>query len=126
MLKDTLNKIKDIKVYTPCSFKTGIKGFWIDKAGVLYEDNILIQSASLSGYNRIKHLLYKAGELAIFHVKNETAYIEDKKGLTVLKNTQDIIFSKYPHELILKSVCEKFGGCTVFKIDVGYKIVIWY
>ena len=47
-------KNENIEVYTPCSFETNIKGYWLDNNGKLYEDNILIQKVNELQYQTIK------------------------------------------------------------------------
>ena len=127
MLNNIFLKNENIEVYTPCSFETNVKGFWLDNEGKLYIDNILIQKVNELQYQTIKKNLYSEGEKAIFYIQNEKAYIESEKEILItLKNNKDVIFSKYPHELIIKDVCKKFNGCTIYKIEKGFKLDIWY
>jgi len=124
MLNNIFLKNKNIKVYTPCQFETGIKGYWLDDQGKLYKDNIIIQSVNALQFQGIKDKLYKAGEKAIFYIENERAYIEDKKGLITLKNKK-IVNRAFINDFIIKEYCKIYNGITVFKNKECYTIEIW-
>jgi len=118
-------KHKDIKIYTPVDFDTDIKGYWLDVKGHLYKDNIIIQTCNTYSLQRIKGLLFKAGELAVFYIKNDIAHIDDiKEGLTVLRKRKEIK-RDFLNDFIISEYCRTYGGATVFKKDNHYIIEVW-
>lgn len=127
MLKNQFLKIKNIKVYTPVSFESDTKGYWLDNDGKLYEDNIIIQSCNIQNLPRIKHILFSKGEKAVFYVQNGIAHIEDKaEGLTLLRECKRVTcYSNIIDKERIKKLCNKFGGCTVYKNKNRYKIEVW-
>ena len=123
-MKNKILQRKTIKVYMPCNFKTGIVGFWVDDKGKLYRDNILIQSVNIYQYNRIKASLFKGGEKAIFYIENNNAIIEDKEGITILKEKKTFLHDAI-NENQIKEYCAIYGGCTVFKAEGSFIVEAW-
>jgi len=117
-------KNENIEVYTPCSFETNIKGYWLDNDGKLYIDNILIQKVNELQYQTIKKNLYNKGEKAIFYIQNEKAYIENLKGIETLTKKQTFKTCMLT-DTVIKMLCKEYNGITVFKNNDDFIVETW-
>lgn len=117
---------KDIAVFIPCKFKTEIIGYWLDNKGKLFKDYIIIQHVNVYQYQRIKARLFSKGEKAVFYVQNDKAYIETMQGTETLTECKaQKIYNPITEKQIF-SLCEKFGGFTLFKCSENtWKIEVW-
>ncbi|MHA2012803.1 MAG: hypothetical protein ACTSWG_10590 [Candidatus Helarchaeota archaeon] len=124
--ENSIIKKQRIEVYSPCNLETGIRGFWLDDNGKLFDDNILIQSVNPYQFQRIKHNLFKRGELAVFYVENENAFIETKGGIEKLTTRKRQTIYNPITEKQTKALVEKYGGFTLFKnVDDTWIIEVW-
>lgn len=123
----TLTLQKIYKVYTPCSFETDIKGFWLNNNGKLYADNLIIQSVDIWQLQTIKKHLYSQGEQAVFYTENgNMAYIEDKEQTQILRTRKtQFIYNKNLSGEIIKNLCNQYGGCTIYTKTNGLLIEVW-
>ena len=102
---------KTIKVYCPIKQDSNIKGYWKDNTSKVYVDNIIISRYTPLQFERIKVNLFNSGELAIFYIQDDIAYIQSKDTLqrltrrTILKNIKadDI-----------QGLLNQYGGLTYF------------
>jgi len=101
---------KTIQVYIPVKWDSHIKGYWIDK-GKVYIDNILISRYTPIQFERVKSNLFNSGELAIFYIQDNIAYIKSKDNIQRL--TRRIILENVENEDI-QGLLNKYGGLTYF------------
>ena len=114
------------KLYDIVKHKTSIKGFWLNK-GKVYIDNInIIFCNGNYSFNGYKHILFEQKQQeAIFYIKNNQAYIENKQGnLTILKHRicyrEPSLKCSYIKELL-----KQHGGLTIYRKANHYIIEIW-
>ena len=117
-------KNENIEVYTPCSFETNIKGYWLDNDDKLYIDNIIIQKVNELQYQTIKKNLYNKGEKTIFYIQNEKAYIENLKGIETLTKKQSFKTCMLT-DTVIKMLCKEYNGITVFKSNDDFIVETW-
>lgn len=108
-------------------YKTNIKGFWLDDNGKVYIDNIRI--ANIKSHIRFKterHFLFDyKKQLAIFYIKFNKAYIEDREGnQTILRHCIRYNQAHISHSYI-KALLRKHNGLTIYREDGRYTIEIW-
>lgn len=103
---------KNIQAYIPVQFESTIKGYWKDTQGKVYIDNILISSYTPLQFERIKAHLFNSGELAIFYIQDDIAYIQGKKTLERL--TRRIILENVKADDI-QGLLNQYSGFTYFQ-----------
>ena len=112
-------------IYKVVKRKTKAKGFWIDN-GKIYRDNIEIipfQSNGELQYNIEK--LFKLGELAVFYIIGNTAYIKSREGS----------ISKFKHKVewkektlkpsYIKALINQHKGLTITRENSIFILTIW-
>jgi hypothetical protein len=106
------------------SNRTDIKGFWIDN-NKIYIDRIAIIKCNHT-FDIYKNKLFnELNQLAIFYIKGNKAYIEDKQGnITVLANHIKL-YRKYLKLAEIKALLKEYNGLTIFKKNNNYLIDIW-
>lgn len=132
---ETKNKIEGMKqnnnpivlqqeVFVVVANETKTKGYWKNKEGKVYIDNIEIRKflgIDFCYIQNLKNLLFSQGEECIFiKDKNNNAIIEDKEGnKTILKNRIAWIETKKPsNELIEVLLAQSFiDGFTVYELE---------
>jgi hypothetical protein len=115
-----MKNAKNISVYIPVKFNTSVKGYWTDKAGKIYIDNILIQICNGLQALRIKANLFNSGELAIFYIQEDIAYIQSKDTLERL--TDKIIIENVKTSDI-PALLKRYSGLTYF--ETSQRVIIW-
>ena len=103
---------KTIQVYIPVKWDSHIKGYWKDNQGKVYVDNILISRYTPLQFTRIKADLFNAGELAIFYIQGDIAYIQGKDTLERL--TRRIILENI-QQTDIQGLLSQYGGLTYFQ-----------
>lgn len=115
-----------IKLYDIVNYKTNIRGYWLDKNKV-YKDNIRISNIKTNiRFKTEKHFLFDyKKQLAVFYIKFDRAYIENKEGdITILKNLIEYRLNKLSKDKI-KELLYKYNGLTIIKEKNCYVIQIW-
>ena len=110
---------KTIQVYIPIKDTSNIKGYWVDN-GKVYIDNILISRYTPLQFERVKAHLFNSGELAIFYIVDDVAFIQGKDTLERL--TRCTILENITQEDI-QGLLNKYSGFTYF-ID-RQEVHIW-
>lgn len=115
-----------VNLYKVVKEKTGVIGYWQDKAGKVYQDNIkIIPIHSIGQFEYEKDLLFKSGELAIFYIVNGQAYIENCSGeITILKN-RIAWKEKEISKSLIDTLLSQHEGFTVYKGKECFIIEIW-
>ena len=115
-----------IKLFDVVNYKTNVKGYWLDN-GKIYIDNVnIIDIYSLNNFKAYKQKLFKGNhQLAVFYIKGNKAYIENRQGnITILKHC---IRYKEKHisKAYFKALLLQHKGLTIYKNDNNYTIEIW-
>lgn len=115
-----------IKLYDISKEKTDTIGFWQDK-NKLYKDYIkIITVRDLCTFEYWREILFNYKEqLAIFYLKNDEAYILDKKGNEEKLNKNIRITLNKLNPSYFKKLLKEYNGFTVFKKEGYYIIDIW-
>lgn len=101
---------------------TGIVGYWEDKTGKLYTDNIIIEQytaiRTLEFNARIKRL-FKDGENAVFFKDiYNLGIIRFPNGTwDILANRIEIIEYSQPSIDYIHEIVRQHGGCTVYELE---------
>ena len=102
---------KTIQVYIPVKWDSHIKGYWKDSQGKVYIDNIIISRYRPLQFERVKANLFNSGELAIFYIQDDIAYIQSKD--TIQRLTSHIILDNVKADDI-QGLLDIYGGLTYF------------
>ena len=102
---------KTIQVYCPIKQDSSIKGYWKDNTGKVYIDNIIISRYTPIQFLRIKAHLFNSGELAIFYIVDDIAYIQSKD--TIQRLTRRIVLDDIQADDI-QGLLDIYGGLTYF------------
>lgn len=102
---------KNIQAYIPVQFNSTTKGYWKDSEGKVYIDNILISCYTPLQFERVKAHLFNSGELAIFYIQDDVAYIQSKNKLERL--TRRSILENVKSDDV-QGLLSKYSGLTYF------------
>jgi len=103
---------KTIQVYCPIKQDSSIKGYWKDNTGKVYIDNIIISRYTPLQFERVKANLFNSGELAIFYIQDDIAYIQSKD--TIQRLTSHIILDNVKADDI-QGLLSQYGGLTYWE-----------
>jgi len=115
-----MKNIKNIKVYIPVKFETSIKGHWTDSQGTIFKDNIIIQLCDAVQFERIKAHLFNEGEIAVFYIQDNIAYVQSKNTLGRL--TTKTVIENVTDENITE-LLKQYDSFTYFKVE--RKVDVW-
>lgn len=106
--------------------KTDIKGFWKDDKGKIYIDNIkTIPIKSEGQFQYESDILFKLGELAIFYILGDNAFVKDKEGNTQRLKERIILKPEKLSKEYVKGLINEYSGLTIYRKDTGFRIEIW-
>lgn len=121
--------ILSLKLYNIVNHDTGIKGYWQDKEGKVYIDNIDIISYPVIYADAMYHKIYSLfneGEKAVFYRD-----IKDK-GIIIYPNLKKDILpyritwnEKHITKGYIKELLNNNGGCTIYKNESDYTVEIY-
>lgn len=102
--------------------ETKVKGYWKNKEGKVFVDNIEIKSFFVieeAHFQNTKKLLFSKGEEAVFFKDcNNNAIIETKEGnKTILHNRIAWIETKKPSKEYIETLLEQNEGFTVYQLE---------
>jgi len=102
--------------------ETDIKGYWKDKEGKLYIDNIVIKeygAINEGAFQNMKSLLFASGEEAVFYKDaSNYAIIEGKQGSKdILKKRIAWIENIAPSKEYIEVLLEQENGLTIYKLE---------
>lgn len=106
------------KLYTTVKHNTDIKGYWQDKTGKIFIDNIVISKySSKKAFKIAKKALFNSGELAVFYTYRKHGIIEDKQGTRTLLNKRLEYKFKTSFDNVkrIKDTIKQYNGCTVYE-----------
>lgn len=116
-------------LYNIIKRKSKILGYWQNKEDKkIYIDNIqIVEYTNKKIFEQAKKELFKNGELCIFYREGNRGYIEYPNGkIEVLGNKKEYTFKKsYSNIKEIKSIIEKYGGCTVYQNKGNIKIEVF-
>ena len=113
------------------SHETDIRGYWQDKKGKLYIDNIELKTYSIIQnleFRSAKNNLFRNGEDCIFYKNkfNEGVIEYRTKSKIVLRNRIAIIENSKPSKDYIKALLNNHNGLTIYKIDNGKYLIEIY
>jgi hypothetical protein len=114
------------KIYLCQKEKTNISGYWQDKEGKIFVDNIKIIEVKTC-FLLFKYILkeFDKGEKAIFVIENNNkAYIYYANG-QIETLTRKMIFQCLEKDFQIKNWFKNFNGITVFNDDYFLTIETW-
>jgi len=108
------------------SYKTDIKGFWKDKKGKVYVDNINI----IKAYNGIQFELkliemFNKGEECVFVIGTNEAYILYPNNTKDVLKHRILLKEKHLKASYVKELLKIHNGLTVYREADSYTIEIW-
>lgn len=115
-----------IKLFDIVNYKTGVKGFWIDK-NKIYIDNVRIKEVK-EGYSFVisKRILFNVKkQKAIFYINKGKAYIEDIKGNKTILNHCIRYKENHLKTSYIKTLLNQHSGLTIYKNENDYTIELW-
>lgn len=112
-------------------YKTDIIGYWQDKNGKLYCDNIELKQYSIIEkhyFNNAIKLLFSKGEKCIAYKNyyNELCIEYPNNKTITLKNRIEIIENNKPSNEYIKLLLKNNEGLTIYKIDNGKYLIEIY
>lgn len=118
-------------LFTVTDKETDIKGYWLDKNGKVYIDNIKIEKFFVIDtcyLNMRINTLFSQGEKCVFYkdiYNYGTLRYPDGKW-QVLKNRIEIIEYGKPNDKYIAKLLEFHEGLTIYKIDNGQYLIEIY
>lgn len=130
---ETKNKIETMKqqnnplvliqeVFIVVANETKTKGYWKNKEGKVFIDNIEVKrffGIDFCYIQNLKNLLFASGEEAIF-IKdcNNNAIIETREGnKTILRNRIAWIETRKPSQKYIEALLEQNEGFTIYELE---------
>lgn len=118
-------------LFVVVDYRTSILGYWRDKQGKLYIDNIDAVKYSVSETLRFNiHIkqLFASGEKGIFYkdIYNYGVLQFPNGTREVLKNRIEILYNYKPSEKEIRLLLKKYNGLTVYEIDNGTYLIEIY
>jgi len=104
-------------LYNTVKQQTNIKGYWKDKDGKVFIDNIIvIKYTNKKAFRLAKKILFNEGEEAVFYRYGNQGIIESREGIktTLSKRIESKHKKGYDTVKIIKDLLEQYGGCTVY------------
>lgn len=110
------------EVFVVVANETKVKGYWKNKEGKVYIDNIEVKSflgIDFCYIQNLKNLIFAQGEECIFTKDcNNNAIIEDKEGnKTILRNRIAWIETIKPSKDYINILLEQNEGFTIYELE---------
>ena len=119
--------VNSYALFEPVDYKTNIRGYWTDKAGKVYKDNLKIdRHTSWQGVKKqaIKLCIDKS-QLCIFVKGSRHGYIVDPRGniSNIFKGKRVILLTTWGS--IRKAIRQYKEGLTIYKDIKGYRAEVY-
>lgn len=114
------------KLYNIVKQKTNIKGFWKDKEGKLFIDNVKIKNCL--NYRKLQlniKKLFDNGEKEVFYNSHFYSTIEDRQGNKTLLTNCIRWKQKHLNASFVKLLLSQHNGLTIYRNKRDYTIEIW-
>ena len=113
------------KLYSITKEKSKIRGFWQDKNGKIYRDNIQIKFLPYKRFLINRKMLFDNKENAIFYCIGNKAFIENVNGKMETLNHKIMWHENNLKPSLVKALLVQHGGLTIFKNENSYTLEIW-
>jgi len=119
-----------IKLFDVVKYKTNVKGYWLNNEGKLFIDNIdiknYIECRQYKNFIAYKKYMFKIKkQLAVFYIKGNKAYIENRQGNIDILSHCISWKEKHITKKYIKALLFQHKGLTIYKNENDYTIEIW-
>lgn len=116
-----------IKVYVPFCNDSKVKGFWKDSNGVCVVDRIGIREGDFVDVHILEDIRQGFKQDSVFCEIDKIAIIWDGKECSVLEHRIETeTRNENKRERIIETFLNRFGGCTEFETENGFRFVSFY
>lgn len=110
-------------LYTVQKNKTNVKGYWKDKAGKVYVDNILVKDIKdIDLFDKNVRQLFGQGEKAVFYRDNDQGIVLYPNGKRDILKNRITRAKKTITKQLINELLNDNGGITIFKNERHYLI----